>query len=70
MPHRSINLPRWALLPIHYWLRRPMEMMTTDAAVQAARDHFDRTPILPGHSRVLVQAGIDWYWHELPAAEI
>jgi hypothetical protein len=45
-------------------------MMTESETKQAALAHFDRTPILPGHVRVLVQSGTEWYWHELPAGEI
>ena len=37
---------------------------------QAALAHFDRTPIAPGHVRVLVQSGVDWYWHEMHAGEV
>jgi hypothetical protein len=44
--------------------------MTESETKQSALAHFDRTPILPGHVRVLVQSGVEWYWHELPAGEI
>jgi hypothetical protein len=45
-------------------------MMTESETKQSALAHFDRTPIAPGHVRVLVQSGADWYWHELPAGEV
>jgi hypothetical protein len=35
-----------------------------------ARDFFDRTPILPGHVRVLVQLGDRQHFVEMPAAQI
>ena len=44
-----------------------MEMMIDKAEALA---HFDRTPIAPNHVRVLVQSGAEWYWHEMPAAEV
>jgi hypothetical protein len=48
-----------------------MEMMMDESEKkQAALAHFDRTPIAPGHVRVLVQSGVDWYWHEMHAGEV
>jgi len=43
--------------------------MTTES-VKAALAHFDRTPIAPWHVRVLVQSGVEWYWHELSADKL
>src|SRR3954447_8925843 len=48
-----------------------MEMMMDESETkQSALAHFNRTPILPGYVRVLVQSGVEWYWHELPADEL
>ena len=44
--------------------------MTKATRVQAARDHFDRTPIAPDNVRVLAQLGERWHWMELPAVQI
>src|SRR4051812_19629721 len=46
-------------------LRRGFFMTEAEALT-----YFDRTPIAPNHVRVLVQSGVEWYWHEMPAAEI
>lgn len=35
-----------------------------------AREYFDRTPILPGHVRVLVQLGERQHFVEMPSAQI
>jgi len=45
-------------------------MMTESETKQSALAHFDRTPIAPHHVRVLVQSGVEWYWHEMPAGEV
>src|SRR4051812_4713940 len=37
---------------------------------QTAIAYFDRTPIVPGCVRILVQVGDQWLWHEMPAGEI
>jgi hypothetical protein len=45
-------------------------MMIESETMKAAIRYFDQVPILPGHVRVLVQSGAEWYWTELPAAKI
>jgi hypothetical protein len=45
-------------------------MMSQSETMKAALRYFDQVPIMPEHVRVLVQAGLDWHWHEMPARKL